>query len=90
MYTKISTIKEVFRMENELKFIITESHAYLRVPYNLLEDEKYTDYSLRDEEYAYLEEDYDALTFIYKHEIDDSKIKVGNLDNLTTTRCINS
>ena len=77
-------------MENKLKFIITESHAYLRVPYNLLEDETYTDHSYRDKEYAYLEEDYDALTFIYKHDLDDSKINVDTVDNLTTTRCINS
>ena len=78
-------------MENKLKYIVTdEGRKYLRVPFNLLEDEDYTDVSVRDKEYAYLEEDYDAMTFILKHDLDDSKISEGMVDNLTTTRCINS
>ena len=35
-------------MESKLLFLDTETHGYLRVPLNLLGDERYTDYSFKD------------------------------------------
>tara|TARA_R100001594_G_C3848871_1_gene217914 strand:- start:243 stop:482 length:240 start_codon:yes stop_codon:yes gene_type:complete len=78
-------------MESKLLFLDTETHGYLRVPLNLLGDERYTDYSFKDKKFAYLEEDYDAMTFLLKHKqvIDESKIKGRTVMLPTILKCIN-
>tara|TARA_R100000700_G_C3087689_1_gene90482 strand:- start:47 stop:286 length:240 start_codon:yes stop_codon:yes gene_type:complete len=78
-------------MESKLLFLDTETHGYLRVPLNLLGDERYTDYSFKDKKFAYLEEDFDATTFLLKHKqvIDNSKIKSRTVMLPPTLKCIN-
>jgi hypothetical protein len=52
-----------------LTWIADPSHAWLKVPLNQLGDRKYSNFSYKDEEFAYLEEDCDATLFLMSNKV---------------------